>query len=86
MILCTGKKMVPNDNTLETVTKVVLQLMEPYLNKGYTLTVDNYYSPAELVDFLIMKKTDIYGTVHPKQKDMAPLKTKLKKGEVATFQ
>lgn len=67
MILYTGKGTLLNDNRLAMGTKVVLHLMELYLNKRYTQNVGNYYNSPEVVDILIKEKTDIYGTVCPMQ-------------------
>ncbi|KAG0414574.1 hypothetical protein HPB47_008270 [Ixodes persulcatus] len=68
-------------------TKVVPSLMEPFLCKGYCVTVNTYYTSTELVDKLLQQKTDVYGTVRPTRKDMPPFKDlKLKKGEVGAFQ
>ncbi|EEC06595.1 PiggyBac transposable element-derived protein, putative [Ixodes scapularis] len=87
LIVYTGKGTVTPDADSAMGTKVVLSLMEPFLCKGYCVTVDNYYTSPELVDKLLQQKTDVYGTVRPTRKDMPPFNDlKLKKGEVGAFQ
>ncbi|XP_049948270.1 piggyBac transposable element-derived protein 4-like [Schistocerca serialis cubense] len=73
---------------LPMLSQTVMTLMQPLLNMGYCLTLDNYYSSPQLADFLLTKSTDMYGTVRPTRKEMSPsFRTKkLKKGEVAAFQ
>lgn len=58
------------------------------LDHGYCLTTDNFYTSPELVDILLQRKTDIYGTVRPNRRDMSGnmSKTKLQCGEVAAWQ
>ncbi|GFV16204.1 piggyBac transposable element-derived protein 4 [Trichonephila clavipes] len=62
-------------------TQVVLTLSKPLLNKGYCLTMDNYYNSPELGEMLLKSKTDFFGTLRPNRKDLPKeLKTeKLKK-------
>ncbi|KAL3210856.1 hypothetical protein MRX96_008599 [Rhipicephalus microplus] len=74
--------------TFGMATKVVLKLLEPLLDKGYCVTTDNFYTSPELVDFLLKRSTDIYGTTRATRKDLPPgfAKAKLKKGEMVAFQ
>ncbi|XP_054918033.2 piggyBac transposable element-derived protein 4-like [Dermacentor andersoni] len=76
------------DPTSPMGTKVVMKLLEPLLGKGYCLTVDNFYTSPELVDLLLLNRTDVYGTVRANRKDMPPeFRTqKLKKGEIQAYQ
>lgn len=69
-------------------TSSVLTLMDPLLDNGYCLTTDNFYTSPELADLLIHRKTDIYGTVRPRRRNMPESisKTKLKCGDVAAWQ
>lgn len=62
-------------------TKVVMNLLEPLLGKGYCL---NLYSSPELLH----NGTDVYGTVKKNRRDMPPaFRThKLKEGEVQAYQ
>ncbi|XP_035206016.1 piggyBac transposable element-derived protein 4-like [Stegodyphus dumicola] len=69
-------------------TQVVLTLSKPLLNKGYCLTMDNYYNSPELGEMLLKSKTDFFGTLRPNRKDLPKeLKTKkLKKGDLFAYQ
>ncbi|GFY39117.1 piggyBac transposable element-derived protein 4 [Trichonephila inaurata madagascariensis] len=52
-------------------TQVVLILSKPLLNKGYCLTMDNYYNSPELEEILLKSKTDFFGTLKPNRKDLS---------------
>lgn len=54
-----------SNNTPEYLmgTSVVLELMEPFLNSGSTLYVDNYYNSVELAKILLEKNTHLVGTL-----------------------
>lgn len=69
-------------------TKVVPKLAEPLLDKGYCITTDNIYTSPELVDFLLKRSTNIYGTTRANRKDLPPgfARAKLKKGQMNAFQ
>ena len=90
IIIYTGKdtdyNILPDDYAMGT--KVVLSLSEQLLNKGYCITVDNFYTSPELADTLIKQRTDIFGTVKPTRKDLPPefKSTKLRKTETVAFQ
>lgn len=75
-------------NEFGTATKCVLTLLEGYLDKGYCVTVDNFYNSPQLAEILIKRRTDIYGTLRINRKDVpADIKSKkLKKGELIAFQ
>ncbi|GFV68128.1 piggyBac transposable element-derived protein 4 [Trichonephila clavipes] len=49
--------------------QVVLTLMKPLLNKGYCVTLDNYYSPI-LTNTLVKYKTDSYGMINLNRKEV----------------
>ena len=42
---------------------VVMELMEPYLNQGYHLYLDNFYTSPELLEHLFLYRTPATGTV-----------------------
>ena len=42
---------------------VVCKLVEPWMNFGYNVTCDNFFTSKKLADFLLTKKTSILGTV-----------------------
>ncbi|GFT17034.1 piggyBac transposable element-derived protein 4 [Trichonephila clavipes] len=45
-------------------------LMKPLLNKGYCVTLDNYYSSPILTDTLVKYKTDSYETINLNRKEV----------------
>ena len=47
-------------------SKVVLSLLHQYLNKGYCVTLDNYYTSLELAKALLLNKTDCFGSLQKK--------------------
>jgi phage gp46-like protein len=50
------------DNTSKT-SAIVLSLVEPLLNRGYTLWMDNFYNASALAQKLKSLKTDCVGTL-----------------------
>ena len=64
-------------------TKIVLNLMDELLDKGYTLFIDNWYSSFELSMYLLTRQTDTIGTLVKTRKNLPPdmNKTVVKKGE-----
>lgn len=42
---------------------VVRTLIEPWLNLGYNVTIDNFFTSKKLADFLLTNNTSILGTV-----------------------
>lgn len=60
---------------------VVLTLLEPYLDKGHTLFLDNWYSSPDLFLWLYNRCTNACGTVRKTRKQMPKMEEKLKKGE-----
>ena len=51
-----------------TPAKVVLHLLEPLLNLGYTVGVDNLYTDPRLFEFLLKHKTNAVGTFRSTRK------------------
>lgn len=64
---------------------IVLTLLEPYLDKGHSLFVDNWYTSPKLFSELHNRKTNACGTVRKNRKLMPAMKEKLKKGEVVHY-
>lgn len=48
---------------------IVLKLIEPYLNFGRTIYVDNWYSSVKLAEKLIKENTHIVGTLRANRKN-----------------
>ena len=49
---------------------IVEKLIEPYKNKGYCVTADNFFSSYTLVKNLLKKKTTFIGTVRKNKKEL----------------
>jgi hypothetical protein len=71
------------DTSSSQTTKVVLDLLEDYLDKGYTVYMDNYYNSVALTKILSKKKTHVCGTLRSNRKGNPKdvIQRKLKKGE-----
>lgn len=66
----------------------MLHLIDGLLDKGYCVRVDNSYTPPQLADYLIKRKTDIYSTLPLNRKNLPTgfVITKLKKGAIKAYQ
>lgn len=64
-------------------SSVVHEIMQPYLNKGHTIYVDNYYSSVELAEDMLRNRTHVVGTLRNNRKGNPTevIGKKLKKGE-----
>lgn len=51
---------------------VVMSLMEPYLNKGYNICTDNFFTNVKLADNLVAKSTSIVGTIRENKRELPP--------------
>lgn len=71
-IIYTGKGTVLDQEfaDLPASSQIVVTLMKPLLNKGYCLTMDNFYNSPQLADLLIQNKTDVYGTLRVSRKEV----------------
>lgn len=65
-------------------TKIVLELMTPFLDCGRTLFVDNWYSSVGLAEQLLQRNTHLVGTLNFRRKGNPKrvVEKKLKKGEI----
>ena len=60
-----GTQFDPEIQHLEGVSEpVVMSFVKSLLQKGYCITMDNYYTSPNLAEILIAKMTNCYGTVH----------------------
>lgn len=68
--------------------KIVLKLMEPYINLGRCLYIDNWYSSVELAEKLIKENTHMVGTLRANRRGnpLDVIGKKLKKGELIAQQ
>jgi len=64
--------------------KVVMELMEPYLDFGRTLYADNWYNSIDLAEKLLQRKTHLVGTLRSNRKRNPKDVTqkKLNRGEI----
>lgn len=68
---------------------MVLSLADSLLDMGYCITTNNYYTSPQLADFLISKKTDLYGTQQCSNRKDLPrefVTKKILKGESLALQ
>ncbi|RZB38861.1 DDE Tnp 1 7 domain containing protein, partial [Asbolus verrucosus] len=65
---------------------VVLDLLDPFLDCGHSVFLDNYYNSFDLVEILSNCSTYCTGTLNAKRKGNPKevLQEKLKKGEITT--
>lgn len=90
-IIYTGKGMVFDNQTIppksNKSTAIVLSLMEPLLDKGYTLWMDNWYNSPDLSKLLKERKTDTCGTLKLSRKNVPDdiKNQKLEKGEITAM-
>jgi len=62
--------------------KVVMQLAEPYLDKGKGITTDNFFTSKALADALLARNTTLVGTIRRERVEIPP---KLAKKTVCRF-
>lgn len=60
---------------------IVMSLLEPYVEKGHMLYIDNWYTSPNLLETLHKKRTNACGTVKSTRKNMPKINEKLSKGE-----
>lgn len=76
MLVYTGKGAVAGGAEVAVGARVVLSLTSPILDLSCCVAVDNYYKSPELVEALIERKTDAYGTAQPGRENMPNFSTK----------
>lgn len=66
------------------IQKLVQTLMEPYINQGHHLFMDNYYNSLTLSNYLHSNQTHVTGTARSNRKynPKEVVNAKLKKGEI----
>ena len=77
----------PQGNNWLQTEKIPLTLLEPYLERGHTVYLDNYYTTPRLAKYLLDHQTKLVGTVRPNRKNMPPgIEGKdLEKGKAAFY-
>lgn len=51
---------------------VVMKLMEPFMDKGRTVTTDNYFTSLSLAQRLLSRKTSLVGTINKIRREVPP--------------
>ena len=84
VFLCTqvAKLEYIHNGALGKSGSVLTSLLDDYLQKGYILYCDNFYTNPVLFSHLFTHGTGAYGTVRVNRKVMPTFKKKLKKGEI----
>lgn len=79
-----GKDTNRSNSNISCAGKVVLSLMENYLNEGRTLIVDNFYTGLHIAHILLDNNTHIVGTLRKNVKFCPKdvLNAKLRVGEI----
>ena len=71
LILYTGKDtQIGETDNFGVSGVVVLELLEPYLGRGHTLYIDNWYTSPLLAEELLKHDTGVCGTVKTNRKHM----------------
>lgn len=82
MIIYSGKGTVTSEEHGHAFS-VVQELLTPYIGKGHTVYIDNFYSSVSLAKYLIQKNTHVVGTLRSNRKGNPTevVKKKLTRGE-----
>jgi len=51
---------------------VVFRLMEPFWNRGYNITCDNFFTSFNLAKAMLKKKTTLVGTMRMNRRELPP--------------
>ncbi|KAL4098456.1 hypothetical protein QTP88_023064 [Uroleucon formosanum] len=64
--------------------KVVMELMDGYLNEGRTLIIDNFYTSLKLAHTLLQNNTHMVGTLRKNARELPKdvMNAKINKGEI----
>lgn len=79
-------------NAIEVFSKteqIVLNLVRPYLDKGYHLYTNHFYTSPNLASYLIQRNTHLCGTIRPNRKGYPTREMdgeNLKPGEIANYE
>ena len=79
-----GGQHINDEHSLGQTGATVLKLMQPFLDKGYHVFIDNYYNSVALTNFLTTKKTYITGTLRSDRKGNPKkvISSKLRKDQI----
>lgn len=78
-----GQGQKPIEEDLSKIDALVIRLMQPYLNKGHHLFIDNYYNSVTLANRLLQNQTHVTGTLRSNRRGNPQLvvRKKLNRGE-----
>ena len=80
--LCNGKPYLGKDPTRtrknDLTADVCLWLTQPFVKKGYNVTMDNFFTNINLADKLNAQKTTLLGTVRKQRKEIPKVETMMK--------
>ncbi|KAL6470251.1 hypothetical protein MHYP_G00213700 [Metynnis hypsauchen] len=75
----------PSRPSGERVSKtVVMRLMEPFMDKGRTVTTDNFFTSLSLAQRLLSRKTTILGTVNKSRREIPQSAREMDRTEFTT--
>ena len=60
----------PHSKQMHKSGDVCLNLLQPYFEKGYNVTTDNYFTSLKLAEELMTKKTTILGTIGKQRREV----------------
>lgn len=63
---------------MPTIWQIVLSLPNSWLDMGYCITTDKYYTLPQLADFLVYRNTSLFGSLHSNHKDLSRYNTNQK--------
>ena len=80
--LCNNKPSLGKDQTRtrknDLTADVCLWLMQPFVKKGYNVTMDNFFTSINLAYKLKVQKTTLLGTVRKQKKEIPKVETMMK--------
>ena len=80
--LCNGKPYLEKDPTRtrenDLPADVCLWLMQPFVKKGYNVTMDNFFTSINLANKLKAQNTTLLGTVRKQRKEIPKVETMMK--------
>ncbi|XP_027856877.1 uncharacterized protein LOC114134454 [Xiphophorus couchianus] len=75
----------PNRPSGERLSEtVVMRLMEPFMDKGRTVTTDNFFTSLSLAQRLLSRKTTILGTVNKRSREIPQSARQMDRTEFTT--
>ena len=71
---CIGERTLSESerNGVSVPEAITLRLMSPFLNKGYNVTTDNWFTSCTLADTLLQQNTTLVGTIRSNRRDIPP--------------